>query len=65
MEAILVHDEATAKAFDEIMTILGNTRMDLNHHEAIMEGSWPQAVEILTRALAHAEEKQRAGFNIL
>jgi hypothetical protein len=64
-EAALVHDEASRGAFEEVMDLLANRSMDLNHYEAIHEGTWPQAVEILTCALEHAKAKQNAGISIL
>jgi hypothetical protein len=41
------------------MNCLINTSDDLNYDQAILDGSWPGSVEILTRALARAETKAK------
>ena len=33
---------------------LVNTQEDLNYHQAILDGSWPQATKILLRSLKKA-----------
>jgi hypothetical protein len=34
------------------------TESELNHREAVLDGSWPQAVEILERSLEKAKKFQ-------
>jgi hypothetical protein len=50
-------EELTALV-DELHEELGNTEEDLNYKTAILDGSWPQAVELLTAALERAKGKR-------
>jgi tRNA A37 threonylcarbamoyladenosine synthetase subunit TsaC/SUA5/YrdC len=43
---------------DELHESLMNVEEDVNYENSIADGSWPQAVEILTHRLARAKEKQ-------
>ena len=36
-----------------------NVESDLEYHQCILDGSWPSAVTILTRALEDAKRKQK------
>jgi hypothetical protein len=36
---------------NEIISLLLNSELDNNYYECILDGSWPQAKEILERAL--------------
>ena len=47
------------RLINELMNCLINTSDDLNYDQAILDGSWPGSVEILTRALARAETKAK------
>jgi len=47
------------KMVDYLSNELVQSQADENYHSAIMEGSWPSSVEILTRALANAKNFQR------
>jgi hypothetical protein len=41
---------------NKIYLDLNMTEFELNHREAILDGSWPQAVEILERSLEEAKK---------
>ena len=47
--------EREAKEFRDFVNEYVNIEMDLNYHQAIMDGSWPSAVEQLTDALEKAK----------
>jgi hypothetical protein len=41
---------------NKIYDDLNMTESELNHREAVLDGSWPQAVEILERSLEEAKK---------
>jgi len=43
---------------DELLNDLEKTEEELDHDEAILKGTWPNAVEILERALEKAKAKR-------
>lgn len=45
--------------FESLYEDLMEKEMDLDYKRAILDGSWPQSVEILEKALARAREKQQ------
>jgi hypothetical protein len=45
--------------FESLYEDLIEKEMDLDYKRAILDGSWPQSVEILEKALARAKEKQQ------
>ena len=45
--------------FESLYEDLMEKEMDLDYKRAILDGSWPQSVEILEKALARAKEKQQ------
>jgi F0F1-type ATP synthase epsilon subunit len=45
---------------DELHNALCETEEDLDYRMCILNGSWPQAVEILTRSLEKAKEIEQA-----
>lgn len=51
------------KAILEVYDYLLNVDEDLNYHQAILDGSWPNAIPILERALALARAKQQEKLN--
>ena len=52
-----------AKELREFLNYYVNIAMDLNYHQAIMDGSWPSAVEQLTEALEKAKKiRAKRGF---
>jgi hypothetical protein len=45
---------------DELHNALCETEDDLDYNKCILNGSWPQAVEILTQSLERAKEIEQA-----
>lgn len=40
-----------------LLNSMGDTEMELEHDEMILDGTWPNAVDILERSLAKAKAK--------
>jgi len=45
--------------FESVYDDLMEKEMDLDYKRAILDGSWPQSVEILEKALVNAKAKQQ------
>lgn len=46
--------------FEEIFEALLDTQFDNDYYKAIMNGEWPESVQILEQALQEAKEKYAA-----
>lgn len=53
------HPVIAARAVKEAYDYILNIDMDLNWHQAILDGSWQDSVRILEQALARAREQEK------
>lgn len=44
------------RMFNEILNHLASVEDDLNYHEFVLDGSWPNCIPILKAAIAKAEK---------
>ncbi len=63
-EALKSNDiEVVKKAVIKFSNLWLNVADDLSYHKCILDGSWPQAKEILTRSLEKTEKYQSKIIN--